>query len=88
MWRAIRYGLDGELIDLPSGRCYPAAEVLDRLLAWTAPARAQLGLEVALPDLNAAQRQRRALDAGGSLPEIFGASVAETRDTYAGAIVK
>ncbi len=88
MWRAIRQGLDGELIDLPSGRCYPAGEVLDRLLGWTAPARAQLGLEVALPDLNAAQRQRRALDAGGSLPEIFGASVAETRDTYAGAIVK
>ncbi len=88
MWRAIRHGLDGELLDLPSGRRYPAAEVTERLLAWTAPARAELALEIALPELNGAQRQRRALDAGGSLPEIYGASVAETRDTYAGAIVK
>jgi carboxylate-amine ligase len=88
MWRAIRHGLDGELIDLPGGHRYPAGEVTDRLLAWTAPARAELALEIALPELNGAQRQRRALDAGGSLPEIYGASVAETRDTYAGAIVK
>jgi carboxylate-amine ligase len=88
MWRAIRQGLDGELIDLPGGQCYPAGEVTDRLLAWTAPARAELALEIALPELNGSQRQRRALDAGGSLPEIYGASVAETRDTYAGAIVK
>ncbi|HWE34605.1 MAG TPA: YbdK family carboxylate-amine ligase [Solirubrobacteraceae bacterium] len=88
MWRAIRHGLDGELIGLPDGRCYPAAEVTERLLAWTALARAELGLDVALPDLNGAQRQRRALLAGGSLPEIYAASVTETRDTYAGAIVK
>jgi carboxylate-amine ligase len=88
MWRAIRHGLDGELIDLPAGPSYPAAEVAERLLAWTAPVRAELALEIPLPELNAAQRQRRALDAGGSLPEIYGVSVAETRDTYAGAIVK
>jgi carboxylate-amine ligase len=88
MWRAIRYGLDGELIDVPGAHCYPAGEVIERLLAWTAPARAELALEIALPELNGAQRQRRALDAGASLPEIYGASVAETRDTYAGAIVK
>jgi carboxylate-amine ligase len=62
--------------------------VTERLLAWTALARAELGLDVALPDLNGAQRQRRALLAGGSLPEIYAASVTETRDTYAGAIVK
>jgi carboxylate-amine ligase len=86
MWRAIRHGLDGELIDLPGRDCYPAVEVTERLLAWTAPARAELGLEVALPELNAAQRQRRALDAGASLQEIYAASVAETRDTYAGAL--
>jgi carboxylate-amine ligase len=86
MWRAIRYGLDGELIDLERGSCYPAAEVTERLLAWTAPARAELGLEVVLPELNGAQRQRRQLDAGASLQEIYAASVADTRDTYAGAL--
>ncbi len=32
-WRAIRYGLDGELLDLDAGEPYPAADALDRLLA-------------------------------------------------------
>jgi glutamate---cysteine ligase / carboxylate-amine ligase len=87
MWRAVRYGLDGELLDLERGEPYPAAEAVERLLGWTAPARAELGIEVALPALNGAQRQRRMLEAGMSLPEIYGAMVAETRETYAGAEV-
>ena len=58
MWRAIRYGLDGELLDLERGEPYPAGETLERLLEWTAPVRAELGIEVALPRLNGAQRQR------------------------------
>src|SRR3954451_20186077 len=37
MWRAIRHGLDGRLIDLAAGEQYPAAQACDRLLAWTAP---------------------------------------------------
>ena len=86
MWRAIRYGLDGELLDLGARKGYPAAEVVERLLSWTAPARGELGIEVTLPELNGAQRQRRLLDAGASLREIFAAGVAETRETYAGAL--
>jgi carboxylate-amine ligase len=83
LWRAIRYGLDGELLDLDSGDSYPAAEALDRLLAWSAPMRGELGIEVALPALNGAQRQRRMTETGMALPEAFAAIVAETRDTYA-----
>jgi glutamate---cysteine ligase / carboxylate-amine ligase len=82
-WRAIRYGLDGRLIELERREEFPAAEVADRLLAWTAPARAQLGIEPALPDENGAQRQRRALERGASLEEVFAAEVAETQRTYA-----
>ncbi len=82
-WRAIRHGLDGELLDLESGKAYPAAEATDRLLAWCAPVRAELGIEVALPELNGAQRQRRMTDTGVSLPGAYAAVVAETRDTYA-----
>jgi carboxylate-amine ligase len=82
-WRAIRHGLDGELLDLDSGEAYPAAEAADRLLAWCAPVRAEHGIEVALPTLNGAQRQRRMTDTGMSLPEAYAAVVAETRDTYA-----
>jgi carboxylate-amine ligase len=82
-WRAIRHGLDGELLDLDRAEAYPAAEALDRLLNWSAPVRGELGIEVALPVLNGAQRQRRITDAGIGLPEAYAAVVAETRDTYA-----
>jgi carboxylate-amine ligase len=82
MWRAIRHGLDGELIDLERGEEYPARAVLDRLLAWTAPVRAELGVEPAFPERNGAQRQRRMIAAGASPAEVFAASVAETRETY------
>ena len=59
VWRAIRYGLDGELLDLDRAEPYPASEAVDRLLNWSAPVRSELGIEVALPSLNGAQRQRR-----------------------------
>jgi glutamate---cysteine ligase / carboxylate-amine ligase len=83
MWRAIRHGLDGRLIDLTTRETYPAAEVAERLLAWTAPVRAELGVDVALPELNGAQRQRRMIDAGAAMAEVYAAAVEETRDTYA-----
>jgi carboxylate-amine ligase len=83
MWRAIRFGLDGELLDLETGDAYPAATVRERLLEWTAPMCAELGLDPAMPELNGAQRQRRMIDAGASMEEVFAASVRETRETYA-----
>jgi carboxylate-amine ligase len=82
-WRAIRHGMDGALIDFDARAEEPAAGAVERLLAWTAPMRAELGLEVALPSLNGAQRQRRAIDGGASMEEVYAASVQETRQTYA-----
>jgi carboxylate-amine ligase len=87
LWRAIRYGLDGRLIDLERGEEHPAAEAVERLLAWTAPVRAELGVEVALPELNGAQRQRRLIDTGASVEEVYAATVRETRETYAQEVV-
>ena len=84
VWRAVRYGLDGELLDLDRAEGYPAAEASERLLTWSAPVRAELGIEVALPALNGAQRQRRMAETGVGLAETYAAVVAETRDTYAG----
>jgi carboxylate-amine ligase len=86
MWRALRHGLDGELLDLQQLTPYPAAGALDRLLEWTAPSRAELGLEVSLPALNGAQRQRRMLESGMSLAEVYAAAQAETRETYSGVL--
>jgi len=85
LWRAIRYGLDGRLVDLERGEELPASVVADRLLAWTAPARAALRIEPALAAENGAQRQRRALAEGASMQEVFAAAVSDTQRTYAGA---
>jgi glutamate---cysteine ligase / carboxylate-amine ligase len=87
-WRAIRYGLDGKLIDLESAREYAAAEVPERLLEWTAPARAALGINPELPTENGAQRQKRALAAGASIQEVYAAEVELTKRTYAAEEVK
>jgi glutamate---cysteine ligase / carboxylate-amine ligase len=82
-WRAIRFGMDGRLIDFGRLEEEPAPAALERLLAWTAPVRAELGLDPQLPALNGAQRQRRALDAGASMEEVYATSVQETRQSYA-----
>ena len=83
MWRAIRYGLDGKLLDLRTEEEYPAREAAERLLAWSAPARAELGLDVNLADLNGAQRQRALLEEGDDLRQVYARVVAATRDSYA-----
>jgi glutamate---cysteine ligase / carboxylate-amine ligase len=82
LWRAIRFGQDGSLIDLDRARQYPAAAAVERLLVWTAPVRAELGIDPAFPELNGAQRQRRAIEAGAPMDEVFAAAVGETQDTY------
>jgi carboxylate-amine ligase len=82
VWRAIRFGLDGRLVDLERLREYPAREAIERLAAWTAPVRGELGIEVAFPERNGAQRQRAMIEAGATREEVFAASVAETRQTY------
>jgi glutamate---cysteine ligase / carboxylate-amine ligase len=86
LWRAIRYGLDGELLDLERGETYPAQETVERLLKWTAPARAELGIDVSLPSQNSAQRQRRMIEKGLGMREIYTSLVGQTRDTYAGVV--
>ncbi len=82
LWRATRFGLDGSLIDLERGEEYPARAAIERLAAWTEPMRAELGIELAFPERNGAQRQRRMIEAGATREEIFAASVNETRATY------
>ncbi|MEA2405496.1 MAG: glutamate---cysteine ligase / carboxylate-amine ligase [Thermoleophilaceae bacterium] len=83
LWRAIRYGLDGRMIDLERGEEFPAAALPDRLLAWTAPARASLGIDCSLPERNGAQRQREALESGASMEDVYAAELAATQRTYA-----
>jgi glutamate---cysteine ligase / carboxylate-amine ligase len=82
MWRAIRHGLDGRLIDLERGEEYPARAAIERLAAWTAPVRGELGIDFSFPERNGAQRQKALIAAGASREEVFAASVNETTETY------
>ncbi len=85
LWRAIRYGMSGRLIDFRRGAVVEAREALEGVLAWTEPARSRLGIDVELPERNGAQRAREALDNGVSIEEIYGDAVKETRRTYTAA---
>ncbi len=82
LWRAIRFGADGDLLDLRSGEPYPARTAVDRLLSWTAPVRAELGIELDFPRANGAQRQRALLRQGLTLRDVYTQTVQETRATY------
>ena len=85
LWRAIRHGAGGRMVDFRRGEEVPTRAVLEQVLAWAEPARSQLGLDLQLPERNGAQRAREALDAGVSIEDIYRDAVAETRRTYAGA---
>src|SRR3954451_4013136 len=83
-WRAIRYGLDGRMIDLERREEFAAGATGARLLGCSAPARtARRGIEPALPEQNGVQRQRAALGAGASMEEIYEAEVAAAHRSYA-----
>jgi carboxylate-amine ligase len=78
MWRAIRYGMGGRMIDFDRRQEFDARAIPDRLLAWTAPARAQLGIDSAVPGESGALRQRNV----GDMRKAFAAEVELTQQTY------
>ncbi len=83
MWRAIRHGMDGAMIDLRRGVEIPARAALEQLWTWTAPIREEARIDVALDGPTGAQRQRAALLDGGDLREVYAETVRETKTTYA-----
>ncbi len=81
-WRAIRYGMDGEMIDFDAGEVVSTREVLERTVEWASPAAQAMGITVDLPAMNGAQRAREAFEQGKSLEEILRSSVELTARTY------
>ncbi len=81
-WRAIRYGMDGEMIDFDAGEVVSTREVLERTVEWASPAAEVMGITVDLPAMNGAQRAREAFEQGKSLEEILRSSVDLTARTY------
>lgn len=82
VWRAIRYGLAGELLDLHRAEPYPARTAVERLLHWTEEMRGELTIDVQLSDANGAQRQRALLTDGMTLAEAYAATLDATQATY------
>jgi carboxylate-amine ligase len=80
MWRAIRYGLAGELIDLDRLDVVPARARLERLLEWAWPVAEEIGAApwLAIPERNAAERQIARADEGATLEEIYAEQVGAT----------
>jgi glutamate---cysteine ligase / carboxylate-amine ligase len=72
-WRAIRYGLGGELIDLDTGQVRPTRARLEALLEWIRPVAEELGAApfLAVPSANAAQRQIARYETGATLGDIY-----------------
>jgi carboxylate-amine ligase len=81
LWRAIRYGLSGELIDFERGEAVPARARIEQLLEWVAPIAEETGAArfLAVPAQNAAERQRERFLEGASLREIYAEQVAAGR---------
>ena len=76
-WRAIRYGLSGELIDLKTLEVRAARAQIEALIEWVLPVAEELGAAqyLAVPTANAAERQIARHDDGASLEEIYAEQV-------------
>lgn len=83
LWRAIRHGAGGKMIDFRAGEEVETRAVFERLLDWTAPVRASLGIDVPQIEANGAERARAELRDGASFEDVYRAAVAETARTYA-----
>jgi glutamate---cysteine ligase / carboxylate-amine ligase len=79
-WRAIRYGLSGELLDFDRGRPIPARQRLEELIEWVLPVAEEIGAApyLAVPERNAAERQIERSEEGASLEEIYAEQVRAT----------
>ena len=79
-WRAIRYGLSGELIDFARGEPIPARQRLEELIEWALPAAEEIGATpyLAVPERNAAERQIERFEEGATLETIYAEQVRAT----------
>jgi carboxylate-amine ligase len=85
-WRAIRYGLSGELIDLRTLELRSARAAIEELVDWVRPVAEELGAAefLAVPSANAAERQIARFDEGATLEEIYAEQVAVPREPVSG----
>jgi carboxylate-amine ligase len=73
LWRAIRFGLSGELIDLRTMGVRPARAAIEELIEWVMPVAEELGAAPYLnvPAQNSAEHQIARFEEGASLRDIY-----------------
>jgi carboxylate-amine ligase len=84
LWRAIRYGTEGRLIDFHEGREVETARALEETLHWTEEAREGLGIEVDLPEQNGTRRARELIRSGATIAEAYRQLTDEARRSFSG----
>jgi carboxylate-amine ligase len=86
MWRAIRHGLGGELIDFDRGEVVPARARIETLIEWVSPVAEEIGAApyLAVPDANAAERQYARVAELGSHRDVFAELVRRPRERVGG----
>ncbi|MGH2995236.1 MAG: carboxylate-amine ligase [Gaiellaceae bacterium] len=79
LWRAIRWGLGGDLIDLDSGEVRPARVALERIVEWVLPVAEELGAApfLSVPGVSPAERQMARFEAGETLESVYAQEVLE-----------
>jgi carboxylate-amine ligase len=77
LWRAIRYGLSGDLLDFERGEPIPARARLEALVEWVQPVADEIGVApyLAVPAQTATDRQLVRFEEGLTLEEIFAEQV-------------
>jgi glutamate---cysteine ligase / carboxylate-amine ligase len=82
MWRAIRHGLSGEMIDLSTGRVRSTRAAVEELIEWSLPVAEETGAApfLRVPEANAAERQIARHAEGATLEEIYAEQVRLTRE--------
>jgi glutamate---cysteine ligase / carboxylate-amine ligase len=86
MWRAIRHGLGGQLIDFDRGEVVSARARIETLIEWVSPDAEEIGAApyLAVPDANAAERQYARVAELGSHRDVYAELVRRPRERVGG----
>jgi carboxylate-amine ligase len=76
-WRAIRWGLAGDFIDLRTHEVRPTRAAIEELIEWVHPVAEELGAAeyLTIPAANAAERQIARHEEGATLEQIYAEQV-------------
>jgi carboxylate-amine ligase len=85
-WRAIRWGLSGEMIHLRTRAVRPTRAAIEELIEWVQPVAAELGTAdyLTVPEASAAERQITRFEEGASLEEVYAEQVRHSMEPVSG----